>query len=100
MRVRGPATRKALTGAMRGADRVLPAMKHAAEELRIQQQQQEGAQQQPGAQQGSSPPSLRQAARSANAVLQAGDDSAARVDALHAAAMKVPTATLIDAANI
>lgn len=62
------------------AGRVLPAMKHAAEELRAQRE---------GAGAGGGVPSLRQAARSADAVLRASDDVAARVEALHAAAMKV-----------
>ena len=55
-------------------------MKHAVEELRAQRE---------GADAGGGGPSLRQAARSADAVLRAGDDVAARVEALHAAAMKV-----------
>jgi hypothetical protein len=72
------------------AGHVLPAMKHAAEELRTQQQQQQQpVGQQPAAEPGGSPPpSVRQAMRSLSLAL-AEDDSAVRVDALQQAAVKV-----------
>ena len=55
-------------------------MKHAAEELRSQRES-AGA--------GGSVPSLRQAARSTDAVLRGDGSVAGRVEALHATAMQV-----------
>ena len=61
------------------AGNVLPAMKHAAEELRcLGVSGAEGAGR-----------SLRQAARSANEVLRAGDQTSQQISKLHADAMRV-----------
>ncbi len=60
------------------AGRVLPAMKHAAEELRSL-----------GVSPGGGTPSLRQAARSSSAVLNGGDGASERILQLHTAVTTV-----------
>ena len=73
------AVMQAVHSALWHAGNVLPAMKHAAEELRcLGVSGAEGA-----------GPSLRQAARSANEVLRAGDQTSQQISKLHADAMRV-----------
>lgn len=62
------------------AGNVLPAMKHAAEELRCL-----GV----GGSGGGGGPSVRQAAKSANEILRAGNSTSRQISQLHADAMKV-----------
>lgn len=64
---------------------MLPAMKHAAEELRLL-----------GMSPGGGAPSLRQAARSSSAVLNVGGSASEQILQLQAAATKVGCNNLID----